>query len=60
MKLAKTAAILALPLVASGCQAMIWGQVSAIAASVFVFAGTLALGRSSELREGGAAPSESD
>lgn len=51
MKLAKFAVILALPLFVSGCQAMIWGQLSAVFASALVFAGTLALGRA-ELRAG--------
>jgi hypothetical protein len=50
MKLAKIAVILALPLALSGCQAMIWGQLSAVFASALIFAGTLALGRATDSR----------
>jgi hypothetical protein len=50
MKLAQITVILALPLTVSGCQAMVWGQLSAVVASALIFAGTLALGRSAEAR----------
>jgi hypothetical protein len=50
MNSAKIAAVVALPLLVSGCQAMVWGQLSAVFASALVFAGTLALGRVTEAR----------
>jgi hypothetical protein len=50
MNFAKIAAVVALPLLASGCQAMVWGQLSAVFASALIFAGTLALGRTTEAR----------
>jgi hypothetical protein len=65
MKLAQIAVILALPLTVSGCQAMVWGQLSAVVASALIFAGTLALGRSTDVRsekarQGGVAASKID
>jgi len=52
MNLAKIAVISALPIALTGCQAMIWGQLTAVAASALVFAGTLALGRATDVAGG--------
>jgi hypothetical protein len=65
MKLAKIAVIFVIPLAVGGCQAMVWGQLSAVVASALIFAGTLALGRATEARaekasRGGAASSKID